>query len=115
MRPVFVFLISLTSFIPLAPAATLEVGNNKPYTRIEAALAKAAPGDLILVHPKSDGMAYNVVALQIKIPNLTLRAADPKAFIKIDGDGLNYSGRGPVPRAILQFDPTATGCILEGF
>ncbi len=98
-------------------ARTLHVGPDQPYDRPEIACADAEPGDTILVHPQPDNAAYTKVALQIRKPRLTLRAVrtDDQPRIPFDGAGFNYSGRGSVPRGIVQFNPDADGGTLEGF
>ena len=96
-------------------AATLEVGNGKPFQRIEDAVAQAKSGDEIVVHPKSDGAPYRQPVLMIRTARLTIRAVDPSTPIVLDGEGFDYSGRGPIPRGIVQFEPGADGCTLEGF
>ncbi len=96
-------------------AAELQVGPGQAFARIEDALAKARAGDLILVHPARDGQAYERVALYVKTPRLTIRAAQGAGRIALRGDGFEYSGRGSTPRAIVQFNRGADGCTLEGF
>jgi hypothetical protein len=96
-------------------AAVLEVGNDKPFQQLEKAVAAAKDGDEIVVHPPKDGSAYRQTALLVRVPNLMIRAADPQKLVELDGDGFLYSGKGSVPRAIVQFDPTASGCTLDGF
>lgn len=100
-----------------AHGATLEVGPGKPYQRIEAALAKARPGDTVLVHPLGDGKAYEKTAAAVRMPKLTIKAARAAGAkrVPISGKGFDYSGRGSTPRAIFQFDRQAQGCTLEGF
>lgn len=90
-------------------AATLDVGTSRSFSRIEEALAKARPGDVIIVYPGD----YQKTSLLIKTPKLTLKAAAEK--ITLDGEGFNYSGKGSIPRAIIQFEPSANDCTLEGF
>jgi hypothetical protein len=97
-------------------ATTLEVGDGKAFQKIEQAVAAAASGDEIIVYPKQDGTAYLQPVLMIRTPNLTIRAAaDSQNPVVLDGEGFAYSGRGSVPRAIIQFDPEASGCVLDGF
>ena len=103
------------SLVGATLAATLEVGDGKAYQHIEKALAAARPGDEIVVYPNPDGSAYRQPALLVRTPHLTIRAADPQKPVELDGDGFLYSGRGSVPRAIIQFDPEASGCVLDGF
>ena len=102
------------AMFPLS-AATLEVGEGKPFQRIEDAVAQAKSGDEIVVYPKSDGTPYRQPALLVRTPKLTIRTADPAKPVVLDGEGFDYSGRGSVPRAIVQFNPGADGCILDGF
>ena len=112
--------LTATLLVPFsypAFAATLDVGPQKPFSKIEDAVAKAQPGDLILVHPREGGQAYERVAVMVRKKNLTFRAApavDNKR-IALSGQGFNYTGAGSTPRAIFQFDPGADGCLLEGF
>ena len=100
-----------------AGAATLEVGPGKRFAEIERAYADAKPGEVILVYPLTEGRAYRRVAVQVRKPRLTFRAAGVESGkrVKIDGTGYNYSGRGRVPRAIFQFNREADDCVLEGF
>ena len=100
-----------------AAAATLEVGPGKRFERIEQANAKAADGDVILVHPREGGKAYEKVAVYVRRKNITFRAATAKdkQRVKISGKGFDYSGRGSTPRAIFQFNRGTDGCTLDGF
>ena len=114
--PVFVVLAVLI-FMSSAGAATVEVGPGKRFAGIEQAYTEAKPGDVILVHPLKGGRAYRRVAVQVRKPRLTFRAArfESGQRVKIDGAGYNYSGSGRVPRAIFQFNSEADDCVLEGF
>lgn len=99
-----------------ASAAQLDVGPGKPFARIEDALLKAQPGDTILVQPLPDNRPYPKTALSLNQPRITLRSAGTGANrVVLSGDGFDYSGRGSTPRAIVQFNPQADGCVLEGF
>lgn len=99
-----------------AAAAQIEVGPGRAHERIEAAVAAAAPGDTILVHPRAGGTPYERVALMVRTPGLTIRAVRTSGdHVPLDGRGFDYSGRGPTPRAIVQFDRSAHGGTLEGF
>lgn len=99
-----------------AAAAELDVGPGKPYDRIEAALAAARPGDTIRVHPRADHAPYERVALYVDRPRIAIRAAaDAGRPVVLSGRGFDYSGRGRVPRAIVQFAPGADDGLLEGF
>ena len=96
-------------------AAILEVGPDKPFDRIELALAKAHAGDEVVVYPLPDGKAYPRTALMVRTARLTIRSSDPQQLVALDGKGFDYSGQGSIPRAIVQFDPSASGSTLEGF
>jgi hypothetical protein len=100
-----------------SPAATLEVGPGKPFSRIEQANAQARPGDLILVHPRPGGQPYEQTAVYVRQARLTFRAvpAAGSQWVKIDGRGFDYSGSGSTPRAIFQFNAGTDQCVLEGF
>ena len=106
-------ILALLSTIPAALlAATLNIGPGFEFERIEHALAAAQPNDTLLVHPREDNAPYEKTALFLEIP-VTLRAAATN--ITLDGAGFNYSGAGRVPRAIAQFEPGASGSVLDGF
>jgi hypothetical protein len=98
-------------------AATLEVGPGKPFARIEDANARAQAGDVILVYPRADGQPYQQTAVFVRQARLTFRGvpAEGEQWVKIDGSGFDYSGRGSTPRAIFQFNADTDHCVLEGF
>ena len=108
---------SLLTFALGAHAAELTVGPGKQFARIEPAMAKAKAGDTILVWPLPEGKAYDRVTLYVMTPKLTIKAMPlkPGDRVPLSGKGFDYSGRGKVPRAIVQFNPGADGCVLEGF
>jgi len=101
-----------------APALAAEwiVGPNQNFARIEEALVQAQPGDVIVVQPRPGNQAYEKVVLSVEKPRLTIRAAaTPGGRVRLSGRDFNYSGRGSVPRAIVQFNAKAGGCMLDGF
>lgn len=118
-----------------ALAAERHVGPGRTYATPAEAIAAAAPGDTVLVHPPGDGVAYEGVAVRVRTPRLTIRAVGAAAVgpsaapavagarlhhpfgpsVTLSGRGAALSGVGPAGRAILQFDPTADGCTVEGF
>ena len=100
-----------------ACSATLEVGPAKRFERIEDANAKAADGDLILVYPRRDGRAYEKTAVFVRRKGLVFRAVpdEGQKWVRISGEGFDYSGKGSVPRAVFQFNRGTDGCVLEGF
>ncbi|NNM88954.1 MAG: hypothetical protein HKL95_10600 [Phycisphaerae bacterium] len=98
-----------------ASAAVLQVGPGHQFHSIARAVRVARPGDIIKVWPLPDGTAYRQVAVLMKKPRITIESALPGRYVKINGQGFDYSGRQPLPRAIFQFDPTADGCTLRGF
>ena len=97
--------------------AELNVGPAQTFQTIGEALTKAQPGDTILVHPLPQNQPYEKVALLIRQPNLTIRAVQDVSGrrVRLSGTGFDYSGNGPVPRAIVQFDPAAHDGTLDGF
>ncbi len=109
--------VLLLSGITTATAADLEVGPGKPFATIETALAQAKDGDTILVHPNPGNAPYEKVAVKVRVPNLTIRSAAPEGAprVKLSGEGYDYSGVGSIPRAIVQFDPSAHDGTLAGF
>lgn len=105
------------SLLALAsPAAELVVGPGGAYGRIEEAVAAAREGDVVLVRAREGGAPYERTAVWIDKPRITLRG-DPGSArrIPLSGAGFEYTGRGFVPRAIVQFNRGAAGCVLENF
>lgn len=94
----------------LGAGAVLRVGDGAPFATIASAVAAAKEGDVVEVRPKAGG--YGREAVRVRVPNLSIRAI---GAVRVDGSGFDYSGVGAVPRAIFQFDPGATGAVLEGF
>lgn len=99
--------------VSLVRAAELGVGPQQTFDRIEDALVKAQPGDVITVHPQPGAEPYTQVALNISKPRITLKAAGGR--IVLSGKGGDQSGHGAAPRAIVQFSPGADGGALVGF
>ncbi len=58
--------------------AELTVGPGKSFARIEPALAKATPGDVILVFPLEDNKPYGQVAVYVAKPNIVFRAVNSR-------------------------------------
>jgi len=101
---------------PGQQAKDLSVGAGQEYTRIEAALAAAHAGDTILVYPREGNRPYEGVTLYVTCPRITIRAVNGEGRrIQLCGRGTDYSGRGAVPRAIVQFNRGADDCRIEGF
>ena len=101
----------ITLALLLFRSRTLEVGPGKEFDRIEAAVRAAVPGDSIRVSPSPNG--YAETAVLINKPNIRIEASVPG--VVLDGARFDYSGVGTVPRAIVQFEPTAAGSSLKGF
>ena len=103
-----ILLTSLSlSLIPSLNAATLNVGPTQPFKTIQAAYARAAPGDTILVQALAQGESYKQEALQVRKPRIHFKSASSDQRVRIDASGFNYSGRGSTPRAVFQFNPEA--------
>lgn len=102
-----------------ATAATLSVGPGHTFATPAEALARAKAGDTIEVHPRADQQPYEPVALFVSVPRLTFRGVRGKdgagPRVALSGKGFEYSGRGRVPRAIIQFLKGADGGRVEGF
>ena len=112
MGAALALMVSLSSAIS---ANVLPVGPGHRWSSIAAAVRAADPGDIIKVWPLPQHRAYRRVAVLVNKPQLTIESAMPGKRVLINGTGFNYSGRGPIPRAIFQFDPSARGCTLKGF
>ena len=98
-------------------AKTLEVGDGKPFDRIEKANAAAKPGDVILVYPLKNQRPYERTAVFVQQRSITFRAVPGtgKSRVQVSGKEFDFSGSGSTPRAIFQFNRGADGCTLEGF
>ena len=97
-------------------AADLTVGPNQLFARLEDAMAKAQPGDMIVVQPQPGNQAYAQVALSVDKPRITIRsAAPPGTRVALSGRDFNFTGSGATPRAIVQFNNDADGGVLDGF
>lgn len=108
----FILIVLLASTVY---GKTLQVGPGQAYSRIEDAVAAANAGDKIIVHPLPNDAAYKEVKLMIKKPNLTIQAVNPNQPVVLDGSGVNYTGAGSTPRAIVQFCAEGSGGTLDGF
>jgi hypothetical protein len=108
----------------MVSAAVIDVGPGQAVATPEAALAQARAGDTIRIHATPQG--YEKVALLVRVPKLTIvgvvdkpATTQPKEglanLVTLNGAGFDYSGAGRVPRAIIQFDPDASGGVVEGF
>ena len=115
--PLYFFACSLGLFSNSTLAKTLEVGDGKPYSRIEEANAAAQPGDIILVHEREKGQPYEQTAVFVRHKNLTFRGipSKGKTRVQVSGKNFDYNGNGSTPRAIFQFNRGANDCVLEGF
>ena len=113
MRYLHFLLIVL--FASTAYSRTIYVGQFETYTRIEDAVEAATPGSKIIVMPHPNGEPYKEVKLVIDKPYLIIQAANPNQPIVLDGAGVNYSGAGSTPRAIVQFNYEGSGSTLDGF
>ena len=91
--------------VPFSVWTVLQVGPGG-YARIEDAVAAARPGDTVRVAAGE----YPKTAVRITTPRLTILA---QGRVVLDGKGFDYSGAGPVPRAVFQI--AADGVRVEGF
>ena len=110
--------------VPCAAAGErVEVGPGRAFDSPAAAVAAAGAGGEVVVFPRADGRPYEAVAVRVRVPGLTLRAAtaaerdEPGGGgpVTLSGAGADLSGAGPAPRAVVQFDPAADGGTLAGF
>ncbi len=95
-------------------AAEIAVGPEKAFSRLEDAVAAARAGDAITVYPLPDNRPYEKTAIFIATPRLSIRAQKGHR-VGLSGRGFDYSGKGRIPRAIVQFGPGASGSVLDGF
>jgi hypothetical protein len=91
--------------------AVLTIGAGRQYARIEEAYAAAQPGDTLAIYPASGDGIYRQPALRVSKPRLQFVGQGARPVI-LDGEGFEYSGIGPVPRAILQVEPDAQGVVI---
>ena len=103
---------------PAAGGERREVGPGRTFGSVAEALAAAGAGDEVVVFPRPGGRPYAAVAVRVRVPALTLRAAtagEGGGPVTLSGAGADLSGAGPAPRAVVQFDPAADGGTLAGF
>jgi hypothetical protein len=132
---IIVAVVTLASTFQTARGAEITVGPGKGCAAIADALAKAQAGDTIAVYPQADNKPYAKVAIIVRKERITFKAVPaagsaassttrpgPEAGsppggqrVALSGTGFDYSGEGRIPRAMFQFDPEASGCVLEGF
>ncbi len=97
-------------------ATEIKVGPGEKFSRIEEAVLVAKPNDLILVSPQTGNQPYEATHLFISRPQITLKAVSSDGTrVRLSGSGYDYSGEGSIPRAIVQFNKGADGCVVEGF
>ena len=101
------------------PAAALHVGPGQAYADIESAYADVNDNGAIIVHPQPGNAPYMQPHLQVYkagiaflADNTTLPAG---SRVRLQGGAYNYTGAGPVPRAVFQFNPGADGGLVQGF
>ena len=104
-------MLAAIAFLALHRPSVLEVGDGKPFVRIEDAVKSAHPGDEIDVYPKSGG--YTGTAVSINVSGITIKGIGGK--VRLDGADFEYSGVGSVPRAIFQIDKYSNGVTIENF
>jgi len=126
-RKVHAALFLVVFFSQISSSAELHVsikgndGNDgsaaKPFLTISAAVRAARSGDVITVHPKPDNKPYEKTAAGINQARITIRAdiLPGGSRIPLGGKGFDYSGRGSIPRAVIQFNKGADDCVIEGF
>ena len=100
----------------LAPAAELTVGPGKAFATPAEASPRPPPATrssstLATTTPLRAGGRHGPQGAD----HVQGRARQAVAASRLERQGLRLLGRGPVPRAIFQFDPQADGCVLEGF
>ena len=116
LKNAIICLVMLAAFSPASAFShVLKVGPGRPFNSIANAVAAARPGDVIKVWPLGGDRAYRRTAVEVTTSGLTIESGIRGKFVKINGAGFNYSGRGAVPRAIFQFNPGANHCVLRGF
>jgi hypothetical protein len=93
-------------------ASVLTVGDGQQFDRIEDAVKAARSGDTIEVHSRANG--YVGCAVIIRISGLHFVGTGEERVV-LDGSGFDFSGVGPIPRAIFQVDPGADGVTIEHF
>ena len=95
----------------------LAVGPGQAYSRIEDAYEEAVADDNILVFPQAGNAPYQQPALQVYKAGIHFAGipASSGDRVILDGTGYNYTGAGPTPRALFQFNPGADGCTVSGF
>ena len=98
----FVGITLIVFFTAIADAATLEVGEGKPYTSIQAAITDAVAGDTVLVY---DGTYVEQINYMGKA--ITVRSVNGATGTIIDG---NAGGT-----VVTLINGEGSGSVLDGF
>lgn len=109
-------LLSLLALTAAVGAAEVVVGPGRGLLRVEDGFKALKAGDTLVIHPAKDGKPYEGVALRVTLPEITIRGVGDPADggrVVLSGAGFDYSGAGPVPRAIIEFAPEARGGRVE--
>jgi parallel beta-helix repeat protein/predicted outer membrane repeat protein len=98
-------LASVVLCTPFAGAATLEVGEGKAYSTIQAGIDASVDGDTVLVYPGTYGEIINYNGKAI-----TIKSVSGRAVTAITGPGAGYNAT-----AITFNHNENTGSVLMGF
>ena len=87
-----------------APAATYNVGPARAFKTLNAVLPKLKPGDVVAVEPGTYRETVRLTVSGTRNAPITIRGAAGGPRPVFDGQGLDTSGRGPVPRGVFQIE-----------
>ncbi len=103
LRPTWAALACLLIAAASASAETYRVGPGRAVKAISAVAASLKPGDVVELDPGTYRETLRLTADGTADAPITLRGVGPERPV-IDADGLDASGRGPVPRAAVQIE-----------
>ena len=96
-------IVCLSLLGPAARAETVRVGPERATKTLAAVAATLKPGDVVEIDPGTYRETLRLTADGTADAPITLRGVGPERPV-IDADGLDASGRGPVPRAAIQIE-----------
>ncbi len=99
-------LVALTTLAALATARadTYVVGPTRAFKTLNAVLPNLKPGDVVTMEPGTYHETVRLVVSGTRQAPITIRGAAGAARPVFDAQGLDTSGRGPVPRGALQIE-----------
>ncbi len=94
-------IVALLAATRLLPAATYQVGSARPHKSLKALAANLQPGDVVEIDPGTYREVLRLTCSGTPAAPITIRGVGSERPL-FDGEGLDVSGRGSIPRAIFE-------------